>query len=136
MVDGWLHTGDLGVVDEDGLLTMMDRLKDIIISGGLNISAAEVERVIAEIPGVKEVAVLAAKDDKFGETPLAIIHGDKALSVDVVLAHCNREMSSYKVPRYIVFEAEALPRLATGKVAKPALRDRYASAHLELEKVR
>ncbi|WP_022958300.1 class I adenylate-forming enzyme family protein [Spongiibacter tropicus] len=135
LVDGWLHTGDLGMVDEDGLLTMLDRLKDIIISGGINISAAELERVIAEIPGVKEVAVLAAKDDKFGETPLAIIHGE-ALSVETVLAHCNREMSAYKVPRYIAFEAEPLPRLATGKIAKPALRERYAAAHLELEKVR
>lgn len=75
LVDGWLRTGDLGVVDENGYLTMVDRMKDIIISGGLNISAAEVERVISELPGVEEIAVISARDDKFGETPLAIIYG-------------------------------------------------------------
>ena len=68
MVDGWLRTGDIGVVDERGLLKFVDRVKDMIISGGLNISAAEVERVIMECPGVEEVAVLAAPDDRFGET--------------------------------------------------------------------
>ena len=67
--DGWLRTGDLGVIDANGLLTMLDRIKDIIISGGLNISAAEVERVIGEFPGVEEVAAIAAKDERFGETP-------------------------------------------------------------------
>src|SRR3546814_8918951 len=74
LINGWLHTGDLGRIDENGNLTFVDRMKDIIISGGLNISAAEVERVVAGFDGVFEVAVIGAADAKFGETPLAIIH--------------------------------------------------------------
>jgi fatty-acyl-CoA synthase len=136
LVDGWLHTGDLGVVDADGLLTMQDRLKDIIISGGINISAAELERVISELPGVVEVAVISAKDDKFGETPLAIVYSNNSLDAADIIAHCNAELSAFKVPRYVALEAEPLPRLATGKIAKPALRTKYADAHLQLEKLR
>src|SRR3546814_5713191 len=74
LINGWLHTGDLGRIDENGNLTFVDRMKDIIISGGLNISAAEVESVVAGFDGVFEVAVIGAADAKFGETPLAIIH--------------------------------------------------------------
>ncbi|MBL8268628.1 class I adenylate-forming enzyme family protein, partial [Steroidobacter sp.] len=86
--DGWLHTGDLGILDDAGNLTFVDRLKDIIISGGLNISAAEIERVISEIDGVKEVAVLSARDADFGETPLAVIYSDDGkVSVPVVIEH-------------------------------------------------
>ncbi|WP_321938160.1 class I adenylate-forming enzyme family protein [Paraburkholderia sp. J8-2] len=136
VVDGWLRTGDLGKVDAEGSLTMLDRIKDIIISGGLNISAAEVERVIAEVPGVREVAVIAASDAKFGETPLAIISGDASLQVEQVIAHCNEHLSGFKVPRYMVIGTDPLPRLATGKLAKPALRAQYANAHQTLERVR
>jgi fatty-acyl-CoA synthase len=136
LVDGWLHTGDLGVVDADGLLTMQDRLKDIIISGGINISAAELERVVSEHVGVLEVAVISAKDDKFGETPLAVVYGNEGLKALDIIAHCNIELSAFKVPRYVVIEAEPLPRLPTGKIAKPALRAKYANAHLELQKLR
>jgi fatty-acyl-CoA synthase len=136
IVDDWLRTGDLGKVDAHGSLTMLDRIKDIIISGGLNISAAEVERVIAELPGVHEVAVIAASDEKFGETPLAIICGEASVQVEDVVAHCNEHLSGFKVPRYVVIGTEALPRLATGKLAKPALRAQYADAHLTLKRVR
>lgn len=120
--DGWLHTGDIGVVDERGLLKFVDRAKDIIISGGLNISAAEVERVIMEFSGVEEVAVLAVPDEKFGETPFAVVHGRDTLDVASLVQHCNARLSSYKVPRYVVVSGEPLPRLATGKISKPALR--------------
>ncbi|WP_321884678.1 class I adenylate-forming enzyme family protein [Paraburkholderia bannensis] len=136
LVDGWLRTGDLGKIDEAGSLTMLDRIKDIIISGGLNISAAEVERVIAEVPGVREVAVIAASDDRFGETPLAVISGEASLQIDAVIAHCNAHLSGFKVPRYMVISTDPLPRLATGKLAKPALRAQYANAHQTLERVR
>ena len=136
IVGGWLHTGDLGQLDEDGLLTMLDRIKDIIISGGLNISAAEVERVISELPGVREVAVIAAADATFGETPLAIISSDPSIQIEDVVAHCNEHLSSFKVPRYMVIGNDALPRLATGKLAKPMLRAQYADAHLTLKRVR
>ncbi|MBQ0794878.1 class I adenylate-forming enzyme family protein [Zhongshania sp.] len=133
--DGWLHTGDLGMADEAGLITFMDRLKDIIISGGLNISAMELERVISEVDGVVEVAVLAAHDNKFGETPLAIVYGN-GVSVEAIVNHCNEHLSAYKVPRYVVLEDAPLPRLATGKIAKPELRTKYANAHETLVKVR
>lgn len=136
LVDGWLRTGDLGVIDEHGLLTMIDRLKDIIISGGMNIAAAEVERVIAEFPGVAEVAVIAAKDERFGETPMAVIHAPGGVDIPNLIAHCNQHLSDYKVVRYVALHGEPLPRVAAGKVSKPELRKRYADAHLTLTKVR
>jgi len=136
LVDGWLHTGDLGRIDEHGYLTFVDRMKDIIISGGLNISAAEVERVVAGFDGVFEVAVIGAADAKFGETPLAIIHSTLPLQIEKIVAHCNENLADYKVPRYIVVESEPLPRLATGKIAKPALRARFAELLPTLPRVR
>jgi fatty-acyl-CoA synthase len=135
--DGWLHTGDLGVLDERGNLTFIDRLKDIIISGGLNVSAMEVESVIAEVDGVKEVVVLPAQDEQFGETPLAVVHGEvDRVSIPAIIAHCNEHLSSYKVPRYVAIEAEPLPRLASGKISKIPLRERYKDAASFLPKVR
>jgi fatty-acyl-CoA synthase len=135
--DGWLHTGDRGFLDENGNLTFIDRIKDIIISGGLNISALEVEGVIAEVEGVQEVVVIPAPDTQFGETPLAIVYGDPAVvSIDAIVSHCAEHLASYKLPRYIVLEDEPLPRLASGKVAKVTVRDKYKDAHLRLQKVR
>jgi fatty-acyl-CoA synthase len=130
--NGWLHTGDLGVLDEQGLLTFLDRIKDIIISGGLNISAAEVERVIVDFPGVEEVAVIATADEKYGETPLAVVYAPQALDVEGLMKHCKRELSSYKLPRYIAFETMPLPRLATQKVSKPELRKKYHARQAQL----
>jgi fatty-acyl-CoA synthase len=125
VVDGWLRTGDIGVMDERGLLKFVDRAKDIIISGGLNISAAEVERVVMEQDGIEEVAIVAAPDEKFGETPMAIVYGTSPPPIDEIVAHCNRHLSAYKVPRYVIITEEPLPRLATGKISKPALRAMY-----------
>lgn len=136
LVDGWLRTGDLGVLDENGLLTMLDRIKDIIISGGMNISAAEVERVISEFPGVEEVAVIAARDERFGETPMAAIYAPEGIEVPALIAHCCKHLSDYKVVRYVAVRDEPLPRLAAGKISKPELRKQYADAHLTLPKVR
>ncbi|MFC4313874.1 class I adenylate-forming enzyme family protein [Steroidobacter flavus] len=132
--DGWLHTGDLGEIDANGNLTFIDRLKDIIISGGLNISAAEVERVISDVPGVLEVAVIVAADSSFGETPLAIVHGQATCTT--IIEHCNLHLANYKVPRYVAIEQEPLPRLPSGKVAKPLLRQKYQGAETWLPKVR
>ncbi|MGQ0697064.1 MAG: class I adenylate-forming enzyme family protein [Panacagrimonas sp.] len=136
LVDGWLRTGDLGKLDERGYLTFIDRMKDIIISGGLNISAAEVERVVAEYEGVLEVAVIGAADAKFGETPLAIVHATKEIDAGHLIEHCNRHLADYKVPRYLVIEKDPLPRLATGKIAKPALRTKFAELVPTLRKIR
>lgn len=134
--DGWLWSGDIGVLDERGLLTFVDRLKDLIISGGLNISAAEVERVVCEFPGVTEALAIAAPDAKFGETPFVVYHGPAEVDVQALIAHCNTNLSNYKVPRYVAYSAEPLPRLATGKLSKPAVRAQYAGAYETMERVR
>lgn len=136
LAGGWLHSGDIGMLDERGLLTYMDRMKDLIISGGLNISAAEVEAVVSEYPGVIEVLVIAAPCEKFGETPFAIYHGPAEIDVEGLIAHCNANLSNYKVPRYVAYSADPLPRLATGKMSKPAVREAYAGAHEVLKRVR
>jgi fatty-acyl-CoA synthase len=135
--DGWFHTGDRGVMDAEGNLTFIDRIKDIIISGGLNISAMEVEGAIAEIDGVDEVVVIAAADADFGETPLAVIHGDSdRLDPQAIVRHCRSALASYKVPRYVAFEPEPLPRLPSLKINKVLLREKYREAPTFLEKVR
>lgn len=135
--DGWLHTGDRGMQDERGNLTFIDRIKDIIISGGLNISAMEVESVIMELPEVDEVVVIAAPDDDYGETPLAIVHGSSgAIDPAAVIAYCREALASYKVPRYVSIESEPLPRLPSGKVDKVAVREKYRDAERTLEKLR
>jgi fatty-acyl-CoA synthase len=134
--DGWLHTGDLGVLDERGLLTFVDRMKDIIISGGLNISAAEVERAILTYPGVEEVVVIAAPDPRFGETPMAVLYGRDRIDVASLIKHCNGCLADYKVPRYVVVELEPLPKLATFKLSKPAVRAKYKDRTADLPRVR
>ena len=134
--DGWLWSGDIGTLDERGLLTFVDRMKDLIISGGLNISAAEVERVVCEFPGVVEALAIAAPDEKFGETPFVVYHGAAEVDVRALIDHCNVNLSNYKVPRYVAFSADPLPRLATGKLSKPAVRALYAGAHETMERVR
>ena len=134
--NGWLYSGDLGMLDERGLLTFVDRLKDLIISGGLNIAAAEVERVVTEFPGIHEALAIAAPDPKFGETPFVVYHGPEEVDVKALIAHCNVNLSNYKVPRYVAYSSDPLPRLATGKLSKPAVRELYAGAHETMERVR
>jgi fatty-acyl-CoA synthase len=133
---GWLKTGDIGVMDETGLLTFVDRAKEIIISGGFNISPAEVEAAILRVPGVKEAAVLPAFDAKFGETPLAVVYGEPGLCPDVIVEACNAALSNYKVPRYVDIVGEPLPRMTSQKVNKRLLREIYADAHERLPKLR
>jgi fatty-acyl-CoA synthase len=128
MRDGWLHSGDLGVCDEQGRITFVDRLKDLIISGGINISPAEIEGAIATLDGVAEVAVIPAPDPRFGETPAAVVAaapGFEDLDERQVIEHCERVLADYKVPRYVVLRSEPLPRLPSGKIAKQAIRDEY-----------
>jgi len=130
--NGWLHTGDLGKLDATGNLTFVDRLKDIIISGGLNVSAMEVEQTIGQLPGVKEVAVIAFDDPRYGEAPLAIIYGGRnAPSADGVIAHCSERLAGYKIPRYVTYSNAPLPRLVVGKISKVDLRREYREKALE-----
>ncbi|MFF0816325.1 class I adenylate-forming enzyme family protein [Rhodococcus sp. NPDC003318] len=136
LIDGWLHTGDLGKLDEEGCLTFVDRLKDMIISGGLNISPAEIEQVINRLPGVEEVAVISVPDEKFGETPAAIVKKVEGLTESDVVDHCNSNLADYKVPRYVVFVDGGLPRMASGKISKRELRETYSDVPQTYPKVR
>jgi fatty-acyl-CoA synthase len=120
---GWFHSGDLGVLHADGYIELRDRSKDIIISGGENISTIEVEGVIIEHPAVANVAVVAKPDEKWGETPCAFVvlkPGATATAGDIV-AHCRANLAHYKCPRYVVFRD--LPMTSTGKVQKFVLRE-------------
>ena len=123
---GWFHTGDLGVMHEDGYIELKDRAKDIIISGGENISTIEVEEVLYKHTAVLEAAVVGRPDDTWGETPCAFVtlkDGAQA-SADELIAHCRANMAHFKAPKTVVFGT--LPKTSTGKVQKFTLRDRAA----------
>jgi fatty-acyl-CoA synthase len=120
---GWFHSGDLGVLHADGYVQLKDRSKDIIISGGENISSLEVEDTLMKHPAVMFAAVVARPDEKWGETPCAFVElkpGTKATS-DELVAWCKTHLAGYKVPRTIVF-AE-IPKTSTGKIQKFKLRE-------------
>ncbi|MBN9794747.1 MULTISPECIES: class I adenylate-forming enzyme family protein [unclassified Pseudonocardia] len=123
--DGWLRTGDVGVVDDHGALRVVGRLKDMIISGGMNVYAAEVERAALALPGVVEVAVIGVPDDEFGETPALLLRATEPFSDQAVLEHCRTRLAAYKMPRYVVFLDEPLPRTPSMKIDKAAVRDRH-----------
>jgi fatty-acyl-CoA synthase len=120
---GWFHSGDLGVLHEDGYIELRDRSKDIIISGGENISTIEVEGVIIEHPAVANAAVVAKPDEKWGETPCAfvVLKPGAAATAEEIVAHCRANLASYKCPRYVIFRG--LPMTSTGKVQKFVLRE-------------
>jgi 3-(methylthio)propionyl---CoA ligase len=120
---GWFHTGDLGVAHPDGYIELKDRSKDIIISGGENISTIEVEGVLYRHPAVMEAAVVARPDEKWGETPCAFVmlKTDAAASADDIIAFCRAHMAGFKVPKTVVFGP--LPKTSTGKIQKFVLRE-------------
>jgi fatty-acyl-CoA synthase len=120
---GWFHSGDLGVMHPDGYIQLKDRSKDIIISGGENISSIEVEDALYKHPAVEVVAVVAKPDDKWGETPCAVVElkPGKTASADELIAWCKKNLASYKCPRHILF-AE-IPKTSTGKLQKFKLRE-------------
>jgi fatty-acyl-CoA synthase len=125
---GWFHTGDLGVVMPDGYVKIKDRSKDIIISGGENISSLEVEDVLYRHPAVLAAAVVARPDPRWGETPCAFIElrPGAVVTPEELVAHCRLHLAGFKVPRAIVFGE--LPRTSTGKIQKFELRTRVGSA--------
>ena len=120
---GWFHTGDLGVMHPDGYVQIRDRAKDIVISGGENISTVEVEQALLRHPAITDVAVIGVPDEKWGERPRAFVITEpgQELSKDEVIAHAREWIAGYKVPRDIVF-ADGMPRTSTGKVMKHELR--------------
>ncbi|MEP9366803.1 acyl-CoA synthetase [Xanthobacter sp. VNH20] len=120
---GWFHSGDLGVKHPDGYVQLKDRSKDIIISGGENISSIEVEDALYKHPAVSAAAVVARADDKWGETPVAFVELRQGASVTVeeLIAHCRTHLASYKCPRHIIFDE--IPKTSTGKIQKFKLRE-------------
>jgi fatty-acyl-CoA synthase len=126
VVNGWLYSGDIAVMNEDRYITIVDRKKDIIISGGENIGSVEVENVISSHPAVAEVAVVAAPHDKWGETPAAfcVLEPNAELSPEALIAYCREQgLSPFKIPRQIEFR-ETLPKGGTGKILKSELKRR------------
>jgi fatty-acyl-CoA synthase len=125
---GWFHTGDLAVMESDRYVKIKDRSKDIIISGGENISSLEVEDALYRHPAVLACAVVARPDPKWGETPLAYVETkpDATVTAQDLIAHCKGLLAGYKVPREIRFEP--IPKTSTGKIQKFQLRERAKSA--------
>jgi len=120
---GWFHTGDIGVRDEDGYLFIVDRLKDMILSGGENVAGSEVERVLYEHPAVLEAAVIGRPDERWGEVPVAfvVLRSGEVVSTEELIEHCRSQLARFKVPKDVAF-LEALPRNPSGKVLKRELR--------------
>jgi fatty-acyl-CoA synthase len=128
MRDGWFHTGDMATMDENGYALIVDRKKDIIVSGGENISSLEVEKAMLAHPGVYEVAVIPVPDPRWGEAPKALVvlkPGVEATEREL-LEFCRGLLAHYKCPRSVEF-MDALPKTGTGKVLKKELRKKYWS---------
>jgi len=123
--DGWLHTGDIGFMDENGFVQIVDRKKDMILVSGFNVFPNEVEEVIADHPDVVEVGVIGKPDEHSGETVMAVVvKSDESLTEEALRDFCREGLTSYKVPKSIVFTDE-LPKTNVGKILRRELRDKY-----------
>jgi long-chain acyl-CoA synthetase len=127
LVDGWYRTGDLARQDEDGYFFMVDRAKDMIISGGENVYSVEVEAVLARHPGVEEVAVFGVPHERWGEAVHAVVVG--RASPDELAAHCRASLAGFKVPRSFDVRQAPLPKSGAGKLLKHVLRAPYWEGH-------
>jgi long-chain acyl-CoA synthetase len=123
--DGWLRTGDVGYVDDEGYIFIVDRVKDMVISGGENIYCAEVERVMGELPGVSECAAFGIPDERLGELLVAVVKGE-GMSEQAVIEWVGERLARYKAPGRVAVVSEPLPRNDVGKVNKVALRAAWA----------
>ena len=124
---GWFHSGDLGIIDDEGYITVVDRKKDMIKSGGENVASREVEEMIYRLPQVSEVAVIGLPDPKWVEavTAVIVVKQDQDLSERTVIDHCNAHMAAFKSPKRVVF-VKALPKNPSGKLLKRELRKTLA----------
>jgi O-succinylbenzoic acid--CoA ligase len=131
IVDGWLRTGDLGRIDADGYLYVIDRRDDLIVTGGENVYPAEVESVLLSHRSIVEAAVVGMADATWGQRVVAVVRLDDLPATDVdataLLALCRSRLAGYKVPREIRLVTEPLPRTASGKLRRAALRDLLAT---------
>ena len=129
IVDGWLHSGDLGLQDDEGYLKVVDRTKDMLISGGINVYPAEIEKALAGIEGVVDLAVIGVPDERWGETPMIVLYATR--EADGVIADIEsigrRDLAGFKRPRFAVVSTDPLPRTFSGKLAKPLLRQQFAA---------
>jgi len=130
--NGWLHTGDLAKIDEDGYITLVDRKKDMIISGGENVYSTEVEHVLYKHPDVLEAAVIGVPHEVWGETVAAVIVSKegKQINQEELKHFCRQELAGYKIPR-IIYEINQLPRNASGKILKYQLRQTFKTSTVE-----
>ena len=127
ITNGWLRTGDMGVWDEENYIHIVDRKKDIIISGGENISSIEVERAIFSHPAVLECAVVSAPDPKWGEVPVALVvlKPGRQLAEEELIEFLTPRIAKFKIPRIVEFTETPLPKTGTGKIVKRELRERF-----------
>lgn len=132
--DGWFRSGDIGYADEDGYLFIVDRLKDMIITGGENVYPAEVERVLIEYPGCSDVAVVGQKDPKWGENVVAVMAMSDGSTPDIeqIRQFCDRHLARYKLPKKVVF-VDSVPRNSSGKLDKRSIRDMVAGGAAEVQ---
>ena len=126
--NGWFYTGDIGSIDSDGFLSIVDRKKDMIITGGENVYSAEVEAVLRQHPEISDAAVIGVPDDTYGEAVFAVLvaAGQTAPDIQSVIDFARQQIGGYKVPRQLEFVDE-LPKSALGKVLKAELRSRYGA---------
>ena len=131
---GWFHTGDIGRMDEDGFMYLLDRKKDMVITGGENVYTSEVEAALYQHPGVSEAAVVGIADEKYGEALFAVIvpAAGASLDADEIIAHCRRLIGGYKIPRRMAFVDE-MPKSAMGKILKIELRRIYGAGPMPKE---
>jgi long-chain acyl-CoA synthetase len=124
---GMFHTGDVGYQSTDGYFYILDRIKDMIVTGGENVCCGEVEAVIDEHPAVREAAVFGIPDPQWGELVVAsvVLKPGKSLSADELIAHCRRSLANFKIPRRIEFSQTELPKSDSGKILKRELRERF-----------
>ena len=121
--DGWLRTGDIARIDDKGFVFIVDRKKDMILVSGFNVYPNEIEDVVAQHPGVLEVAAVGVPDEKSGEAvKIVIVRKDPTLTVEDIRAHCRANLTGYKQPKYIEFR-ESLPKTNVGKILRRELRD-------------
>ena len=123
IVDGWLRTGDLGYIDDDGYLFIVDRKKALIIRGGENISCLEVENALDKHPNIVESCVSGIDDEKFGEIVGAYIYSNKELSIDEIQNFLNGKLAAYKIPEVVKFTSEPLPRIASEKIDRVGIKE-------------
>jgi long-chain acyl-CoA synthetase len=125
IIDGWLHSGDIGVMDADGYIQIVDRKKDMIVVSGFNVSPNEIEDVISHVPGVVQVGVIGIPDEKSGEIPMAcVVVNDSSVTAEMIQTHCRESLTNYKIPKRIEF-VDDVPVTLSGKVLRRQLREDY-----------